>query len=96
MGAKGQGHGDVSALTPARTLTPFSGRHGECEKKGEDGEERQSESEREAAFVAVETTVFVPQLRGGTRATNVKQTKTRGTSMLDTDTHTHTHTWTHS
>lgn len=36
--------------------------------------------EREAAFVAAETTVFVSQPRG-TRATNVKQTKTRGTSV---------------
>lgn len=44
--------------------------------------------------MAAETTVFVPQLHGGTRATNVKQTKTRGTSMLDSDTDTHTHTHT--
>lgn len=88
---KGQGHGDVSALTPARTLTPFTTQHGKCEKRGEDGEERRSEREREAAFVTAETTVFVPQHHGGTRATNVKQTKARGTSMLDTHTRTHTH-----
>lgn len=58
-------------------------------EKGEDREERQSEREREAAFVTAETTVFVPQHHGGTRATNVKQTKARGTSMLDTHAHTH-------
>lgn len=39
------------------------------------------EKEREAAFVAAETTVFVSQQHGGTRATNVTQTKTRGTSV---------------
>lgn len=61
-------------------------------EKGEDREERQSESEREAAFVTAETTVFVPQHHGGTRATNVKPTKTRGTSMPDTNIGTHAHT----
>lgn len=73
MDVKGQGHGDVSALTPARTLTPFTTQHGECEKRG--GEERRvghSERERDAAFVSAETTGFVQQHRGGTRATNVK------------------------
>lgn len=53
-------------------------------EKGEDREERQSEREREAAFVTAETTVFVPLHHGGTRATNVKQTKARGTSMPGT------------
>lgn len=38
--------------------------------------------------MTAETTVFVPQHHGGTRATNVKQTKTRGTSMLHTRMHT--------
>ncbi len=85
----------MSALTPARTLTPFTTQHGKCEKRGEDGEERQSEREREAAFVTPETTVFVPQHYGGTRATNVKQTKSGGTSALNTHTHTHTHSQTH-
>lgn len=89
---RAKGMGDMSALTPARTLPPFSTLHGECEKKGEDREERQSEREREAAFVTAETTVFVPQHHGGTRATNVKQTKTRGTSMPYTYTHTPTQT----
>ena len=42
--------------------------------------------------MTAETTVFVPQHHGGTRATNVKQTKTRGTSMLDTHRRPHAHT----
>lgn len=39
------------------------------------------ERAREAAFVTAETTVFVSQHHGGIRATNVKQTKTRGSSV---------------
>lgn len=41
-------------------------------------------------LLTAETTVFVSQHRGGTRATNVKQTKTRGTSV-----HRRTHTLMH-
>lgn len=39
------------------------------------------ERAREAAFVTAETAVFVSQHHGGIRATNVKQTKTRGSSV---------------
>lgn len=42
--------------------------------------------------MTAETTVFVPQHHGGTRATNVKLTKARGTSMPDTNIRTHAHT----
>lgn len=82
MDAKGHGHGDVSTLTPSHTLTPFTSQDGECEKRGRTLRRRQSETERVAAFVTGETTVFVPHHHGGTRATNVKQTKARGTSVL--------------
>lgn len=88
MDAKGHGHGDVSTLTPSHTLTPFTSQDGECEKRGRTLRRRQSETERVAAFVTGETTVFVPHHHGGTRATNVKQTKARGTSVLCGHTHT--------
>ena len=42
---------------------------------------KERERERETAFVTAETTVFVTERPGDTRATNVKQTKARGTSM---------------
>lgn len=76
----------MNALTPASTLTPFTTQHGECEKKKGEAERRDKVKKREAAFVTAETTVFVSQHHGDTRATNVKQTKTRGISV-----HRHTH-----
>lgn len=62
----------------------------ECEKAGGQGTgDTARQRRREAAFVIAETTVFVPQHCGGTRATNVKQTKARGTSFA-LNTHIHT------
>lgn len=79
-----QGHRDVPALTPAHTLTPFTTQHGACEKRGRTERRNKAKARgREAAFVTAETTLFVPQRHGGTRATNVKPTKARGTSMAD-------------
>lgn len=92
MDAKGHRHGDVLTLTPSHTLTPFTSQDGECEKRGRTLRRRQSETEREAAFVTGETTVFVPHHHGGTRATNVKQTKARGTSVLCVCARARTHT----